>query len=104
LWTALGCPGCHAETGAGLTREEARASWVDGAGLPVPRSGNLTHACALRGGASPEAIERAIVLRVGAAMPSYADGLADERSRRALVDYVVSLSDAPTSPRTPGRR
>jgi len=104
LWTALGCPTCHGQEGAGLTREEARASWVDGAGVPVPRSGNLTHACALRGGASPEAIERSIFLGVGAAMPSYADAVTDERSRRALVDYVVSLADSPTSRRTPGRR
>ncbi len=104
LWTALGCPSCHAETGAGLTREEARASWADGAGVPVPRSGNLTHACALRGGASPEAIERAIVFGVGASMPSYAEALRDEGALRALVDYVVSLSEPSTSQRTPGRR
>jgi len=104
LWDGLGCASCHGQAGAGLSREEARASWVDGAGVQVPRSGNLTHACALRAGASAEAIERSILGGVGAAMPSYADGLADERSRRALIGYVVSLSEPPTSPRTPGRR
>ncbi|PYT11204.1 MAG: hypothetical protein DMF51_16125 [Acidobacteria bacterium] len=104
LWDGLGCASCHGQPGTGLSREEARASWVDGAGIRVPRSGNLTHACALRAGASPEAIERSIVFGVGAAMPSYADGLPDERSRRALVGYVMSLSQPPTSPRTPGRR
>ncbi|OLD64354.1 MAG: hypothetical protein AUI47_06470 [Acidobacteria bacterium 13_1_40CM_2_68_5] len=104
LWDGLGCATCHGQTGTGLSREEARASWVDGAGVRVPRSGNLTHACALRAGASPEAIERSIVFGVGAAMPSYADGLPEERSRRALVGYLVSLSKPPTSPRTPGRR
>src|SRR5437867_348135 len=96
LWDGLGCASCHGQAGTGLSREEARASWVDGAGIRVPRSGNLTHPCALRAGASPEAIERSIVFGVGAAMPSYADGLPDERSRRALVGYVMSLSQPPT--------
>jgi len=104
LWQALGCATCHGPAGAGLSREQAGATWADGAGVPVPRSGNLTHACALRAGASPEALERSVVLGVGAAMPSYADALGDERSRRALIGYVLSLSETPTLPRTPGRR
>ncbi|HYS78043.1 MAG TPA: c-type cytochrome [Candidatus Dormibacteraeota bacterium] len=103
LWGSLGCASCHGQAGAGLSREEARAGWVDGAGVRVPRSGNLTHACALRAGASAEAIGRSVLSGVGAAMPSYADALPDERSRRALLGYVLSLSEPPTSPRTPGR-
>ncbi len=58
---------------------------------------DLTHACALRAGASPEALRRSILLGVGAAMPSYADSLPDERSRRSLIAHIKSLSTGPRS-------
>lgn len=97
-WDTLGCSSCHGPGGRGLTPEEAHASWKEGDGSAVPRSGDLTHACALRGGASAASIERALVYGVGDAMPSYADALPDGPTRRALVSFVRSLA---TSPRTP---
>jgi len=106
LWRDLGCARCHGERGAGLSREEAGAAWADPEGVPVPRSGDLTHACALRGGASAEALSRAVLLGIGSAMPAYADALPEARSRRALVAFLRSLRDAEpaaTSRRTRSR-
>jgi mono/diheme cytochrome c family protein len=97
-WENLGCAACHGPGGRGLTQEEAHAAWKEEDGADVPRSGDLTHACALRGGASATAIERALVYGVGDSMPSYADALADAPTLRALVSFVLSLA---TSPRTP---
>ncbi len=102
LWMSLGCPSCHGASGGGMTREQADADWEDGAAVVVPRSGDLTHACFLRGGASEQAIERALVNGVGEAMPSYVDALTESESR-ALVSFVLSLEDDLTSPRTPDR-
>jgi mono/diheme cytochrome c family protein len=93
LWDDLGCASCHGGAGEGMTREEAGAGWSDADGAPVPRTGSLRHACALRGGASPEAIARALLLGVGTAMPSYGEALVDPRARRALVAYVLSLQE-----------
>jgi len=90
-WESLGCASCHGSTGAGMTPREAHTIWRDGAGEETPRSGDLTHACALRGGASPRAIERALLFGVGDSMPSYAEGLPDGPTRRALVSFVLSL-------------
>jgi len=84
-----------------MTRAEAGAEWTDGAGVIVEHSGDLTHACALRGGASERAIERAVTFGVGEAMPAYADALTDGVKRRALVSFLVALQSA-TSRRTPG--
>lgn len=88
LWNDLGCAACHG-----------------GAGEGVPGSGpDLTHACGMRFGASPEALDRSIRRGSGKAMPSYAEALQDAHSRRLLVDYVSSLSgDSATSRRTPDR-
>jgi mono/diheme cytochrome c family protein len=94
IWDRLGCAACHGPTGAGLSREQAHAEWSDGAGVPVPRSGDLTHACALRAGASPEAIRRAVLFGVGESMPAYADALPDEAGRMALVSFIRSLDAA----------
>lgn len=88
LWNDLGCGACHGDTGAG----------VQGSGP------DLTHACGLRAGASPEAIDRSIRRGVGTAMPSYADAMTDANSRRLLVDHVRGLfAGATTSRRTPDR-
>jgi mono/diheme cytochrome c family protein len=97
-WDSLGCSACHGPGGGGLTPEEAHTAWKEEDGARVPRSGDLTHACALRGGASATAIERALLHGVGDAMPSYADALPEGPTRRALVSYVLSLA---TSRRTP---
>jgi mono/diheme cytochrome c family protein len=113
-WDSLGCASCHGSTGEGMTPREAHTRWSDGAGEEIPRSGDLTHACALRGGASGLAIERALMFGVGESMPSYADALADGPTRRALVSFVLSLDTTrppdrsgpqagSISPRTPGR-
>ncbi|MBI1950476.1 MAG: c-type cytochrome [Acidobacteria bacterium] len=91
LWDVLGCASCHGADGKGMSRRDAGAAWADAAGAAVPRSSDLTHACALRAGASPEALERSILLGVGAAMPSYADSLPDEASLRSLIAYIRSL-------------
>jgi mono/diheme cytochrome c family protein len=97
LWDDLGCARCHGAAGQGMSRDEAGGDWADPAGVPVPRSGDLRHACDLRGGASARAIDRAILAGVGWAMPAYADALPDERSLTALRAYVVSLR-RPTAP------
>ena len=76
-----------------MTAPEAHTRWSVGAGDEVPRSGDLTHACALRGGASPLAIERALLFGVGDSMPSYAEALPDGPTRRALVSLVLSLDE-----------
>ena len=91
LWDGLGCASCHGADGKGTSRQAAGAAWADAAGAFVPRSSDLTHACALRAGASPEALERSLDLGVGAAMPSYADALPDGASRRSLIAYIRSL-------------
>jgi len=102
LWESLGCASCHGASGSGMTRAEAGADWTDGAGVVVPRSGDLTHACALRAGASERALERALMFGVGDAMPSYADALPDEAGRGALVAFILSL-DRARKPEPAGR-
>lgn len=97
LWDDLGCATCHGPGASGLTHEEARGDRRDSAGREVPRSGDLTHACALRGGASARALERALRFGVGDAMPSYADALPDAGALSALVDFVSSLGRDPQS-------
>src|SRR5207249_7995602 len=79
LWRDLGCPACHGGTGP-----------------------SLTHACALRAGSSPQAIERSILFGVGEGMPAYSDAVPGPRALAALVDLVRSLPA--TSPRTPDPR
>jgi mono/diheme cytochrome c family protein len=75
LWGELGCGSCHGPLGAGMAREAAQASWTDGHGVMVPRSGDLRHACSLRAGGSEAAFRRAVLQGVGAAMPSFAGAL-----------------------------
>jgi mono/diheme cytochrome c family protein len=77
LYERLGCGACHGPDGSGLTREEAGALWADPEGVPVPLSGDLTHACSRRGGGSQEAFARALLQGVGSPMPSYADAIGD---------------------------
>ena len=91
-WRDLGCARCHGEDGRGMTRREGESNWVDQRGVPVPRSGDLTHACGLRGGASPAALGRAVLNGVGDAMPAYAGVLASPEIAE-LVSYLVSLQD-----------
>jgi mono/diheme cytochrome c family protein len=91
IWEALDCGTCHGIDGRGLTREAAGAAWTDGDGRPVPHSSDLTDPCALRGGASPGAILRAVIAGTGGPMPSYAGSLATDRERRAIVAYVLAL-------------
>jgi cytochrome c len=91
LWVALACGSCHGADGRGLTREAAGAAWTDAAGDPVPRASDLTDPCAMRGGASPEAILRAVIAGTGGPMPSYADSLPGGRERSAIVAYILSL-------------
>ncbi|MFQ5877690.1 MAG: c-type cytochrome [Acidobacteriota bacterium] len=95
LWDELGCAACHGGDGSGLTRGEAAASWIDLSGAPLPGSGDLTHACGLRGGASAEALERAVLRGVGSAMPAYEDALRGRAARRALIDYLLSIRGGP---------
>lgn len=75
-----------------MTRREGESNWVDQRGVPVPRSGDLTHACGLRGGASPAALGRAVLNGVGDAMPAYAGVLASPEIAQ-LVSYLLSLQD-----------
>lgn len=102
LWVAGDCGSCHGADGRGLTRDQAGAVWTDADGHPVPHATDLTDPCAMRGGASPGAILRAVMAGTGGPMPSYADALPTGRERWAIVAYVRSLRA--TSRRTPGRR
>jgi len=90
LWLDLGCAGCHAEDGRGIDRLQGGFDWVDLSGVAVPESGDLRHACGLRGGASPAALERAVRNGVGDAMPAYAGVLAPPELAD-LVAYLLSL-------------
>jgi mono/diheme cytochrome c family protein len=91
-WRDLGCARCHGEEGRGMTRREGEFNWVDQRGVPVPRSGDLTHACGLRGGASSAALGRAVQNGVGDAMPAYAGALASPELAE-LVSFLLSLQD-----------
>jgi len=97
LWGQLGCESCHGRNGEGMDRTAAGAAWCDFEGRPIPRASTLTHACSLRGGASPEAIDRALY-GGGLAMPSYADAIPGSEDRRALRTYILSLQDGPQGP------
>ena len=110
LWSDLGCAACHGADARGLARAEIGVRWADAAGVPVPASGDLTHACAYRGGASGPAVERAL-FGEGLAMPSYRDALPREEDRGILRDFVLFLRDGrgqaaaasrPTAVRNPG--
>ncbi len=96
LFEDLGCGSCHGAAATGMTREEAGADWRDATGAPVPWASDLTHACSLRGGASPEALATDILLGVEPAMPSYAADLLESEGLRNLIGYLRSLD-------TPGR-
>jgi len=98
LWLELGCDSCHAADGRGLDRVEGGFDWVDQSGVPVPESGDLRHACRLRGGASRDALARAVLNGVGDAMPAYAELLASPELAD-LIAYLRSLQ----SPLEPGR-
>ncbi|HET6278338.1 MAG TPA: c-type cytochrome, partial [Candidatus Polarisedimenticolia bacterium] len=89
-WLDLGCAGCHAGDGRGIDRLQGGFDWVDQGGVPVPGSGDLRHACGLRGGASAVALARALRNGVGDAMPAYADALAPPEIAE-LVAYLLSL-------------
>lgn len=91
-WLELGCGRCHGDDGRGLDRRQGGFHWVDQSGVPVPESGDLRHACKLRGGASPAALERAVLNGVGDAMPAYAGVLAPPEIAE-LAAYLLSLQD-----------
>ena len=103
LFAQLGCADCHGAAGTGLTADEAGATWTDGFDVVVPRSGDLTHGCARRGGGSDEAFARALMWGVGAAMPSYAAVLEGRpEAARALRQYLESAAAAAgEAPRPP---
>lgn len=89
LWDRLECATCHGPAGRGMTPREAGALWADAAGVAVPRSGDLTHACSRRGGGSEEAFARALIYGVGSAMPSFADDLGEPiGAARALIRHL----------------
>ncbi len=97
LWLDLGCAQCHGGDARGLSREEAGASWADPLGVVVPVSGDLTHACGYRGGASPRAVDQAL-FGLGLVMPSYRDAVPRKADRQALREYVLALRDGLTPP------
>lgn len=97
LWEQAGCGACHGPGGEGMDRREAGASWADLEGASIPRSGRLTHSCALRGGASPASIDRAL-FGGGLAMPAYSEAIPGREDRKALRAYVLSLQDGPQGP------
>lgn len=89
LWDRLGCATCHGAAGRGMTPREAGTLWADAAGVVVPRSGDLTHACSRRGGGSDEAFARALTFGVGSAMPAFAEDLGEPiEAARALIRHL----------------
>jgi cytochrome c oxidase cbb3-type subunit 2 len=95
LWDRLECATCHGVRGRGMSRREAGTLWADAAGVAVPQSGDLTHACSRRGGGSEEAFARALAFGVGAAMPSFAQDLGDPiDAARALIRHLEAGQDA----------
>lgn len=98
LWDEMGCAACHGPRGAGMAREAAQASWTDGQGVVVPRSGDLRHPCAQRGGGSEAAFRRSVLRGVGAAMPSFADALAAEPDPIAALRAFLQAQDEPDRP------
>jgi mono/diheme cytochrome c family protein len=101
IWDHLGCASCHGGAGQGLRPDEGSGAWSDPAGVAIPWTSDLRHACGIRGGASATAIERAVVLGVGTAMPAYGEALGDDETRRALVAFLQSLraERSPPGPR-----
>jgi mono/diheme cytochrome c family protein len=87
LWERLGCASCHAGGEGG-----------------DPGAGDLRHACAFRGGASPQAIVRRVLLGAGDRMPAFAEALPGPRAADDLADYLESIDPAgATWPGTPDR-
>ena len=100
IWDRFECAACHGPEGKGLTRDQAGARWSDPAGVAVPRSGDLTHACSRRGGGSIEAFARALRFGVGSPMPSFAEDLDDPvRAARSLLRHLESARAGPEPPR-----
>ena len=95
LWDRLECAACHGAVGRGMSREEAGTLWADAAGVAVPRSGDLTHACSRRGGGSEEAFARALTLGVGSSMPSFVEDIGEPiDAARALIRHLEAGQDA----------
>jgi hypothetical protein len=103
IWDDLGCAACHGQAGEGMRLQEGSGAWSDPAGVAVPWTSDLRHACGIRGGAAATALERALVLGVGTAMPAYGEALADGRARHSLVAFLESLRAGATWPGTRSR-
>jgi mono/diheme cytochrome c family protein len=103
LWGELGCGSCHGPLGAGMGRGAAQASWTDGQGVVVPRSGDLRHSCAVRSGGSEAAFRRAALHGMGAAMPAFADALSAEPDPiAALRAFLLAQDGVEDSSEQPG--
>ncbi len=85
------CMDCHGLSGRG--DGPSAPTLKDDYGFPI-RPADLTKGWTFRGGGDREDIYRTVMNGLdGTPMPSFVDGLPDEKTRWALVDYVYSLSE-----------
>jgi mono/diheme cytochrome c family protein len=107
LYAAWGCAACHGAAAEGhaapAADPEAGPGWRDEADRPIAATADLRHACARRGGASPEALERALRFGVGQVMPSYAALLEAEPGSAAALDAWIRSLDPERSGAAGGR-
>lgn len=90
-YAALGCAGCHGETGRG--DGTSAPTLKDDAGHPL-RPADLTQRWTFRGGGAREDVFRTLSTGLnGTPMPSFKDALKPEE-RWALVDFIASLSES----------
>jgi mono/diheme cytochrome c family protein len=103
LYAELGCAACHGAEAEGRAAPLSGEPWRDEEGRALAGSGDLRHPCGLRGGASAEAIDRALRSGVGEVMPSFASSLEGRPdAARTLAAWLASLDPEearrPTSP------
>ncbi len=93
VWDLLRCAECHGSRGRG--DGPAARTLLDGTGRPI-RPADFTVGV-YKSGSNPAAVYRTFMTGLdGTPMPSYADTLADQRSRWALVAYVLRLGRRPS--------
>jgi mono/diheme cytochrome c family protein len=92
LWKRFQCATCHGADGRG--HGEAAATLKDEWDNPI-RATDLTYSWSFKNGRRPEDIYRTLIGGInGTPMPSYASAFSDEKSRWAMVAYILSLSPA----------
>jgi cytochrome c2 len=99
VYDRLGCATCHGSEGDGDSHFFRSGDLRDRSGLRIPAT-DLTQPALFKNGASPRDIARSILTGLdGTPMPSYLGTLApDQDDLGLLVNYILSLSRAPSPP------